>query len=102
MKWKSTSKIIHEEPGIRLEIVNVIIGDCEAVIYRELFWDQQSISLNEYKEQPLWWDRQIKVDKILSYSQRYYINNKEKLKQYQKEWFRNNREKWNEYQKRRG
>lgn len=98
-KYKVRSEIIYEEVGIRFELLNLQVGDCECTIWRELLWDADSIALNEYTEEPIWWNRQIKLDTILTYHQKYYLKNKEKMKLYQKEWFKRNRDKWNEYQK---
>lgn len=98
-KYITKTQVIYQEPGIRFEIVAISIGDCECKIFRELLYDSHSITLNEYTEEPIWWNRQIKIDRVLTYHQKYYLKNKEKMKLYQKEWFKKNRDKWNEYQK---
>lgn len=98
--YKVTSKdLLYEEPGLKLEVLYIRVGDCFCRVFRELQWSATHIELKEYHILPDWWLRHIKIDKVLSYEKLYYQNNKTRMNAYAKEWKKTNKEKWNEYQR---
>jgi len=99
MKYKSETQLLHEETGIKLWKVDIKIGQCKAIIFRELTWNDGEIQLLEWDTLPQHWKRWIIIDSILPPQETYYQKNKEKLNEYSKQWKKNNKEKWNQYQK---
>lgn len=104
MKWKSKRHTLYQEVnesgGIRLQVIYMTIGDCEAKLYQELIWNREGIESNEYTEIPLNWNRWIVINEAL-YFKTYYQVNKEKMNSYSKQWKKDNKEKWNKYQRER-
>lgn len=99
-KYKLNEKVIlYDEPGLRLEMIYVQVGDCECRIFRQFRWSTTTIELKEFHILPDWWMRHIKLDQLLSYEKLYYQKNKKRMSEYAKQWKRTNKDKWNEYQR---
>lgn len=99
-KYKIKEKVIlYEERGLKLEMLDMTVGDCQCRIFRQFRWSQTEIELKEFHKLPEWWLRHIKLETLVPYEKEYYEQNKKKMNEYAREWKLQNRDKWNEYQR---